>query len=133
MSYCTGAFSRGDACNLCKFKLNFRNVCASPATPTGFVFSLPCLFWDLFPPLPQPSEFWLKSLLGTDLAEGRVNEGLKYCKEAFHISVSMLRGMAKYKSLGERGMRQERWGEREGGEREIEKMEEKKNRNDEKV
>lgn len=54
----------------------------------------------LFSPLPPPSESGLKSLLGTDFAEGGLNEGLRCCREAFHISLFMLRGMVKCKSLG---------------------------------
>lgn len=89
------------------FELNSRTVCASPAMPTGFIFSSAMFVYSFVHPklpiLPSLFEFGLKSPLGTFLsvffplllsffASGGVNKGLKNCKENFHISALMCKG-----------------------------------------
>lgn len=101
--------------------------------PTGFIFSSALFVYGfVYPELPQPPslfEFGLKSPLRTFLsilfffsflASGRVNKGLKNCRENFHISALMCRGRAKCESTRESGEEMQR--RRGGGGREPEEM-----------
>lgn len=83
-----------------------------------FLFCFVCLWFCTPPPTPLPyslslgsNPYWEHFIFFFSLpffCFRGVNKGLRNCSENFHISLFMLRGTAKYKSLKEKGKQRRR-------------------------